>query len=131
MSKRVLLCDDEPYITAAARFKLSQAGYDVECACDGQAGWEAIQRQRPDVLVTDCQMPQMDGLQLIARVRSVAELANLPIFLLTGKGMELPHAELKLRWGLRAVLDKPFSPKELVRHIDEALADQSAAAATP
>ena len=46
MGQRVLLCDDEIHIIRAAEIKLARAGYEVECASDGQEGWEAIQRQR-------------------------------------------------------------------------------------
>ena len=55
MTKRILLCDDEIHILRAAEFKLKKAGYDVCIAGDGEAAWEAIQRQKPDVLITDCQ----------------------------------------------------------------------------
>ncbi len=58
----VLLCDDELHILRAAEFKLSRAGYEVQCAGDGQEGWEAIQRRKPDILVTDLQMPQHERL---------------------------------------------------------------------
>ncbi|HWA98754.1 MAG TPA: response regulator [Pirellulales bacterium] len=127
MAKRILLCDDDVTITSAARYKLAQAGYDVQCASDGLAGWEAIQACSPDLLITDCQMPRLNGLQLIARIREVPLLAELPIFLLTGKGFELPHDELKQRFNLRAVLDKPFSPRELLKLVNQALAHEPVA----
>ncbi len=66
MTKRILLCDDEIHILRAAEFKLKKAGYDVRIASDGQEAWEAIQRQKPDILITDCQMPRLDGLGLVA-----------------------------------------------------------------
>ncbi|KKK62978.1 hypothetical protein LCGC14_2998950, partial [marine sediment metagenome] len=61
MSKRVLLCDDEIHILRAAEFKLKRAGYEVQTAGDGQEGWEAIEAQKPDILITDCQMPRLGG----------------------------------------------------------------------
>ena len=67
MTKRILLCDDEIHILRAAEFKLKKAGYDVCVAGDGQAAWEAIQRQKPDVLITDCQMPRLDGFGLVRK----------------------------------------------------------------
>ena len=69
MSKRVLLCDDEIQIIRAAEFKIKRAGYDVAIAGDGQEGWEMIQQQRPDIVVTDCQMPHLDGMGLIKKLR--------------------------------------------------------------
>ncbi len=121
MNKRILLCDDEITILKAAEFKLTSCGFEVECANDGLAGWEAIQRQRPDLLVTDCQMPRMNGLELIERVRSIPELQTLPIFMLTGKGFELSQEELAKKWNVIEVLGKPFSPRELVAKVIAAL----------
>ena len=112
MNKRILLCDDEIHILRAAEFKLKKAGYDVEIASDGQEGWEAIQRQKPDILITDCQMPRMDGFGLVQKVRENPQTADLPIFMLTAKGFELSHEELAEKWNVMAVIAKPFSPRD-------------------
>ncbi|MBS0209932.1 MAG: response regulator [Planctomycetes bacterium] len=121
MGKRILLCDDELHITKAAEFKLVRAGYEVECACDGEFGWQAIQRVKPDLLITDCQMPRLNGLQLVERIRQQPELQSMPIFMLSGKSMELSHEELARRWDVRAVLGKPFSPRELLTLVEQAI----------
>jgi two-component system, OmpR family, alkaline phosphatase synthesis response regulator PhoP len=121
MGKKVLLCDDEAHILRAAQIKLSHAGYDVSTAADGQEAWEAILANPPDILVTDLQMPRMDGLELSRRVRETPATADLPILMLTAKGFELAHLELAEKCGVLAVLPKPFSPRELVRYIDSIL----------
>jgi len=121
MSKKVLLCDDEAHILRAAQIKLSHAGYDVSTAADGQEAWEAILANPPDILVTDLQMPRMDGLELSRRVHDTPATAHLPILMLTAKGFELAHLELAEKCGVLAVLPKPFSPRELVRYIDTIL----------
>jgi len=123
--QRLILCDDEVHILRAAEFKLTRAGFQVECANDGQEAWEAILRQRPDMLVTDCQMPRLNGLELIERVRNEPTLKDLPIIMLTAKGLELGQSELSERWNVRAILGKPFSPRELLRTIESLLADTS------
>ncbi len=128
MTKRVLLCDDEIHILRAAEFKLKKAGYDVQIAGDGQEGWEAIQSQKPDILITDCQMPRLDGLGLIRKVREAPETADLPIFMLTAKGYELSHEELARKWNVRAVIAKPFSPRELLERVNGALQEPAAKA---
>lgn len=122
MSRRVLLCDDEIHILRAAEFKLRQAGFDVRLAHDGQAAWEAIQNEPPDMLVTDLQMPRMDGLELIRKVRAAEPFAQLPIIMLTAKGYELNKRELIEEAGLTGLLVKPFSPRELLRAVEQALA---------
>jgi DNA-binding response OmpR family regulator len=121
MTKRILLCDDEIHIVRAAEFKLKKAGYDVQIANDGTEAWEAIQKQMPDLLITDFQMPHMDGFALIQKVRDNPATADLPIFLLTAKGFELSHEELVDKWNVTAVIAKPFSPRELLQRVDAVL----------
>jgi two-component system, OmpR family, alkaline phosphatase synthesis response regulator PhoP len=121
MGKRILLCDDEIHILRAAEFKFRHAGYDVQTASDGQEGWEAIQACKPDVLVTDCQMPRLDGLGLIQRVRENPATADLPVFMLTAKGFELSHEEMAARWNILAIIAKPFSPRELLQRVSTIL----------
>ena len=65
MPKHVLLCDDDVHILRAAEFKFKRAGYEVRTAGDGQEGCELIEQQLPDLVVTDCQMPRLDGFGLI------------------------------------------------------------------
>jgi DNA-binding response OmpR family regulator len=110
---KLLICDDEVHILRAAEFKLKRAGYEVRTAFDGEEAWEAMQAELPDMLITDYQMPRLDGLQLIARCRQTPSLATLPILLLTAKGMELDQPGLIAKFKLGAIFCKPFSPREL------------------
>ncbi len=128
MTKKVLLCDDEVHILRAAEIKISRAGYEVQTAYDGQEAWELIQKNPPDVLVTDLQMPRCDGLELTARIRACERVRDLPILMLTAKGFELPRQELIEKWGIIDILPKPFSPRELVRLIDKIVGNEPAAA---
>lgn len=121
MSKKVLLCDDEIHIVRAAEIRLSQAGFTVRIAHDGQEAWEAILEDQPDVLVTDLQMPRVDGFELIRRIRANASTKDMPVLMLTAKGFELAREEVMEKWGISSVLSKPFSPRELVRLIDLAI----------
>jgi two-component system, OmpR family, alkaline phosphatase synthesis response regulator PhoP len=121
MSYRILLCDDEVHILRAAEFKLQRAGYDVVCAFDGQEALEQVALQKPDLVVTDCQMPRLDGLGLVRHLRSRPETCDLPIIMLTAKGLELPREQLQEQWRVSAVLCKPFSPRELAKCVEEVL----------
>lgn len=121
MNKTILFCDDEPHIIRAAEFKFKRSGYTVLCGNDGQEGWELLQQHPVDILVTDCQMPRMDGLQLAQRVRTNPATAKLPVILLTAKGFELTREETRETLGVLAVLAKPFSPRELFRIVEEVL----------
>jgi len=62
---RILLVDDELHILRAAEFKLKRFGFDVVCAFDGEEAWDAICDCRPDLVVTDLQMPRLSGVGLI------------------------------------------------------------------
>jgi len=128
MAKRILLCDDEIHILRAAEFKLKRAGYDVQIAGDGQEAWELIEAQPPDILITDCQMPRLDGFALTRRVRENPNTRDLPVLMLTAKGFELSHNELAEKWNVIGVVAKPFSPRELLDTVGRILEEQGAPA---
>jgi len=133
MPRHILLCDDEIHIVRAAEFKLKRAGYDVRIAGDGEEGWQCILQRTPDLVITDCQMPRLDGLGLIRRMREYPLTANTPAFMLTAKGFELSAEDLALQLQVRRLLAKPFSPRELLELVDATLAETPAAltAASP
>src|SRR3954466_4257756 len=118
MAQQILLCDDEIHILRAAEFKLSRAGYNVRCAGNGLEAWEEIQRAKPDILITDCQMPRLDGLGLCKKIRENADTRDIPVLMLTAKGYELSHRELYEELGILAVIAKPFSPRELLQRVN-------------
>lgn len=119
MNERIVVCDDEVHITRAVSMKLKKAGFDVETVCDGRQGWEAVERQRPVLLVTDFQMPRMSGMDLIQCVRAEPSLNGLPIILLTAKGFEVDPMELSRQWDPIRVMCKPFSLKEVLESVLE------------
>jgi two-component system, OmpR family, alkaline phosphatase synthesis response regulator PhoP len=124
MPKRILLCDDEMHILRAAEFKFKRAGFEVVCASDGQEGWEQVVAHRPDIVVTDCQMPRLNGLQLAERIRSTPETSDLPVIMLSAKGFELSPQELRERFGIRCLMAKPFSPRELFARVESVLSGE-------
>ncbi|MBX7167600.1 MAG: response regulator [Pirellulales bacterium] len=118
---RILLTDDEVHILRAAEFKLQRAGYDVVCAGDGEEAWASILQQLPDLVVTDCQMPRLDGFGLCRRIRENPATRQLPIIMLTAKGFEIAADALAEKYGVRELIDKPFSPRELLKVCNEIL----------
>ncbi|MBM3999718.1 MAG: response regulator [Planctomycetes bacterium] len=123
MAKRVLLCDDEPHILRAAEFKFSRSGYEVMTAGDGEEALEILRVYQPQVIVTDCQMPRMGGLELAARVRANPATAGIPIIMLTAKRFELTREETCDRHGIVTVLAKPFSPRDLFARVEALIAE--------
>ena len=122
MTHKILLADDELHIRRAAEFKLKRE-FDVLCAEDGREAWEMILEDRPDVLVTDLQMPHINGLELIERVRNYETTADLPVILLTAKGFELERDAVFDTLKVFQLMSKPFSPRELCRSVQLAITD--------
>jgi DNA-binding response OmpR family regulator len=99
----------------------------VLCANDGQEGWELIEERRPDIVVTDCQMPRLSGLGLAQRIRQTPATADLPVIMLSAKGFELPQEELREEYGIRHLMAKPFSPRELFARVEAVLSEEETA----
>lgn len=124
MNHKVLLADDEIHIRRAAEFKLKRE-FDVSCAEDGQEAWEMLLKNRPDVLITDLQMPRMNGLELIEHIRANEATADLPVILLTAKGFELAREDVFNTLKVFRLVSKPFSPRELCRLAQMAIEDHA------
>ncbi len=121
MPKRILICDDEVHILLVAEFKFRRAGYDVDTAGDGQEAWELIQRRIPDLLITDYQMPRLNGVGLTRKVRENPATAELPILMLTAKGFEIDARALAAQWKVLGLISKPFSPREMLQTVNRIL----------
>ncbi|HLJ12588.1 MAG TPA: response regulator [Planctomycetaceae bacterium] len=121
MSHRILICDDEPHIALALGMKFRNAGFEVQTARNGQEGWESILESPPDLLITDCTMPRMDGLELCRRIRGISSLQDLPIFMLTARGLELDPFIIHDELAISKLILKPFSPRDLFNDVQEAL----------
>lgn len=98
---RLLLAEDSPFFRQMIANYLVSAGYEVETAVDGEEAWEKLQKDNFDALVTDIEMPRLNGLELAKRVRADARLAELPIMALTSLSSEEDR-----RRGLEAGIDE-------------------------
>jgi DNA-binding response OmpR family regulator len=115
--KTILVVDDEPRIAALARDYLEHAGFAVITASTGRAALEAVRRQRPDLVVLDLGLPELDGLDV---TREIRRDSSLPIVMLTARDDELDKL-LGLELGADDYLTKPFSPRELVARVKAVL----------
>ena len=111
---RVLVVEDNRVMADVMRFNFNRAGFDASVAYNGKVAWNLLQIEEFQLLVTDYQMPEMDGKELCRRIRAEARFANLPIILLTAKGLELDRERLTRDLGVSLILYKPFSPRQLV-----------------
>src|SRR3972149_7053169 len=111
--KTILVVDDEPKMIKLARDYLAQAGYNVVTATDGAAAVSASRTAKPDLIVLDLGLPEMDGLDV---TRAVRKDSNVPIIMLTARGEESDNL-VGLELGADDYVTKPFSPKELVARV--------------
>lgn len=118
--KRVLVADDEAYIVHVVSLKLSNAGYEVIAAHDGEEAYELALELRPDLIITDYQMPYMSGLELCRLLQESPETARIPALMLTARGFSLDPSEVR-RTGIVEVLSKPFSPRKVLSRVQELL----------
>jgi len=118
MTKKVLVVDDEVSIANVVAIKLRRAGFEVIVALDGQEAYEQALASRPDFLITDLQMPRLNGIGLCSRLTE--ELGGIPTILLTAKGFEIDRLEIA-GLPIRRIMTKPFSPRELLAQVQEAL----------
>ena len=112
MSDKILVADDEAHIVHVVSMKLVRAGFEVITAKDGEEALELCFSEHPDLVITDYQMPFVDGMEFCHRLRMRADCQDIPVILLTARGGDLDKAELD-ELGVVAVMEKPFSPREI------------------
>jgi CheY-like chemotaxis protein len=124
MAKRILVVDDEENVLNVVAEVIRRAGYEVLLATDGQEGLMVALENRPDLIVTDYNMPNVRGDEMCRMLRG-AELTRLiPVILLTAREYEFSEADKQLL-GLSAIVTKPFAPRELLTEIKKALGDDN------
>jgi len=117
MSVRVLAVDDSRTMRNLLSAALVQAGFDVHLAEDGEEGLQRLEETRPDVVITDINMPRLDGFGFIEAIRGSAENRNLPILVLTTESA--PELKTRARAaGATGWIVKPFDEVKLVAAIE-------------
>ncbi|MCL6711230.1 MULTISPECIES: response regulator [unclassified Pseudoxanthomonas] len=120
MSARILVVDDSASMRQMVAFALSSAGYAVDEAEDGQVALGRAQGQRFNAVVTDVNMPNMDGIALIRALRGLPDYKFTPLLMLTTESAADKKAEGKAA-GATGWLVKPFNPEQLVATIQKVL----------
>jgi two-component system, OmpR family, alkaline phosphatase synthesis response regulator PhoP len=113
MPKKILVVDDEPKITQLVRDYLERAAFEVHVANDGKSALSLAKTEKPDMVILDLGLPQLDGLDF---TREYRKSSNVPIIMLTARSEESDKL-IGLELGADDYVTKPFSPKELVARV--------------
>jgi two-component system alkaline phosphatase synthesis response regulator PhoP len=123
--RKALVVDDEFHIVQVVAIKLRNNGFEVFTADNGSDAYRLACEHRPDVIVTDYQMPAMTGIELTEKLRQNSATVDIPVLLLTARGFAIdPQQKESLR--VAACLSKPFSPREVLHCIEQILAQRAA-----
>lgn len=124
MSWSVLVVDDEPLTRNLLRLMLEPAGYRVCGAGDGVEALEKVKESHPDILILDVMMPTMDGLTVCKLIREDADVAGIPIIMLSGK-VHRDAIQEGLQAGANRYLAKPMSRTGLLQELQDVLNETS------
>jgi DNA-binding response OmpR family regulator len=114
---KILLVDDEPKVCELIKAYLIKDGYDVIIAADGKTAIEQAQHHKPDLILLDLNLPELDGLEVC---RTIRRQSNVPIIMLTARDEETDKI-VGLELGADDYVTKPFSPRELVARVSAVL----------
>jgi CheY-like chemotaxis protein len=127
VNNTIVVTDDEAPIRLVVSDRLRAAGYTVVEACNGEEGLDAARSHLPLAVISDLQMPHMNGLQLAMALKQDPETADIPVLLLTARGHILTPEQIA-ETNVKRVMSKPFGIRELSSYVREKLAPLPGAA---
>lgn len=119
--KKILIIEDDTFLSEMYANKLSQSNFEVEVALDGQQGLEKIKEAKPDLILLDIVLPKIDGFEILRQVKADPKLKKIPIVLLTNLGQQ---SDLEKGLSLGAdeyIIKAHFSPTAVVTKIKKIL----------
>ncbi len=128
-AKLILVVDDDPTVTEALRIRLESSNYRVICAHGGAAAYWAAMKQKPNIITLDIGMPELDGADLLKKLKSHPATREIPVIVLTGNTDQSTKKEF-LKLGSAAYLTKPFRSSDLLLEIENILASAGTGAHT-
>lgn len=122
MTKKVLVCDDEPYIVESVSYVVRKAGYEVAVAEDGMEALTAARRERPDLIFLDIMMPRLSGQEVCRQLKQDPDTQGAYIVMLTARGQEEDERRA-MEMGADEFMTKPFSPRKMRAKLQEILGE--------
>ncbi|MGD0871852.1 MAG: response regulator transcription factor [Bryobacteraceae bacterium] len=116
MPKRIAIVEDEAELASLIDYNLKRHGYETQVLNGSQGTLKALEQQRPDLVVLDVMLPDMDGFELCRQIRQSAVLGRTPVLFLTARSDEVDRV-LGLEIGGDDYMTKPFSPRELMARV--------------
>lgn len=118
--KKIIVVDDDRDLLDVLRVRLETSGYAVQCADSGAVLFKLLKKQKPDLIVLDIMMPEVDGLEVLRRLRASDETSQIPVLLLTAR---FQYEDVLSGYALGAThyVTKPFTTKQLLGAIGLAL----------
>jgi two-component system, cell cycle response regulator DivK len=129
MKAKILIIDDDPAILALVKYMLDSRGHTVVAAGDGEAGLKAARQLRPDLILSDADIPKLDGCELARRLKADPSLREIPLIAVTASA-KLSDCERMIAVGFSGCVAKPFIAETFVSQI-EAYLPATLAAAKP
>lgn len=120
MNKKVLICDDEPFILESVKHVVKREGYETITAEDGLKGLDLARQEIPNLMILDVMMPGKTGYEVCKLIKSDSSTKDIFVIILTARGQELDE-KLGLEAGADEYMTKPFSPRKLRQRLHEIL----------
>lgn len=119
--RRVVCIEDEPEMIDLVKLILSRKGYQVTGAMGGREGLEAISREKPDIVLLDLMMPDMDGWEVYQKMKSSDETKGIPVIVVTAKAQSIDKVLGLHIAKVDDYLTKPFGPQDLLESVEKVL----------
>jgi DNA-binding response OmpR family regulator len=120
-TKRVVCIEDEPEMIDLVRLILGRKGYEVIGANGGIEGLDAVRRERPDIILLDLMMPDMDGWEVYQQIKADPALKEIPVVVVTAKAQSIDKVLGLHIAKVDDYITKPFGPQELLESIEKIL----------
>lgn len=119
--KKILIVDDEPYVLRVLKLKLEKAGYEVVTAVNGEDGLEKFISEKPSIIITDINMPHIDGQEMYQMMKE-HEKSPFSVIVMTSSVEDSVSAWIKMTPSIHFV-EKPFSPRNILSLVNKLFSD--------
>lgn len=119
---KIAIIEDDAVISQMYRMKFEAEGYEVQMAANGRLGVELVGKMRPDIILLDLRMPEMDGAEALAQIRKKSWGKDIPVLILTNVGVEEAPKELEDLNVLSYIVKADLTPRQVTEKVKEALA---------